>query len=289
MDLDTSLPTEILHRQTPGNSGFTSFMAGRESAQKERQLRMQEEQNQMRQVELGLKQKAMAQDFQMNALKIANEMDARDERVSAGARLTSFASVIRRAKMAGSSDPQSIGFVTDFLSSNPGTLAIPEGRALWDEFKATSASEARSLQEVREIRERAFGQVAVAQERAAIEESRIEGRMDLEQFKARKREDLARLSSQLRLDFQGGKAVTREEWINRHLNAMAGESPSTHESSEEKKARFGNSAIALGEIFDGIQQAPAAPVLSPSPAESIVAPPTTRRRYVPGQGLVPVE
>lgn len=70
MELDTSFPQELLARTQygPDNSGFTSFMQGRESALKERQLRIQE-------FEAGLQQKLQAIDVQKGMADLKTKID----------------------------------------------------------------------------------------------------------------------------------------------------------------------------------------------------------------------
>lgn len=222
-DIPATIPfLEAAYAQRPNqpDTGGQSFFRAFELAQRAQQLRQQQQDFQLRAAESAIRQKTAQQDFQMNALKLKDMIEARDEKVLAGQHLTAFASVIRRAKIAGASDPTSVGWVTDYLAANPGTLSNPTGLALWNEFKQTSDEEARALREVNDIRERGLAQVAVQQATG-------ERQLTLEDVRARNRANLAteleQVRRQTRLDvagLAGSRHISREEFVNRHFNII---------------------------------------------------------------------
>lgn len=284
MALDTSFPTELLARTQPtegDQSGFNAFLQGRKSVLEEQQQKLNmlnlASVIQQRKTENEWKIQDRALELE-NRPKVANflsnlslgNFDAAAQTLATANIPTSQLDEMTRALESARNNREKQKAQERLVTANANIQTALNRITDWTDPTQIAALE-KTFMENPEGADKARPYMEHMQRNAQIAKlsaDRINATFELEQFKADKREELLRLETKLKDEFQTGKHVTRMEWINRHLNAVAGEG-TYNETDAQKKLRFNKAAESLGQIYDRLSPAPN---LAPTPAETSPVP-----------------
>ena len=238
-----------------GQAIASSFLRAREMRQQREQFQQTLELSRKEKEALitgqALRNKAVEQDMQLTAIKIADAMKVKNDAVAAEGALSTFGERIRRAKILGPNEPSAQRGVIEWAEQYRGLLTMPAGKALWEDYLNSVEEDRKNDARLEELRTGGDIRLDAA---VAIAQARGTQAFDIEEYRQTNRVALEKMREQLRRDLSVGTGrVTRAQFINRQLHGYAGTSV-LGETDAEKQARYQSAAATLGGLYDQILQ-----------------------------------
>ncbi len=165
----------------------TNLINRRQQKMREQQVELDDQEKRALIAGQYLHQKAVSQDMQLQAIKIADLMKQKDDQVEAEGALSVFGERIRRAKILGPNEPTAQAGVVDWAERYRGLLTTPAGKALWTDYMKSVDEDRENASKLEGIAERAAITAATTSNRNEqafdIEDARQKNRVELEKMR----------------------------------------------------------------------------------------------------------